>query len=82
MGPGFPNGVIPRKKLSARFCFTINIDSLLQGLERELEEVEQKKQEFEELCEEESQSQGRDLNLEESQVLLWFIRLLDRICLE
>ena len=40
----------------------------INELERELEDVEAKRQEFEERIEEESQSQGRDLELEESQV--------------
>ena len=40
----------------------------IKELERELEEVEDKRREFEERVEEESQSQGRDLELEESQV--------------
>lgn len=40
----------------------------INELERELEEVESKRREFEEQIEEESQSQGRDLQLEESQV--------------
>mgnify|MGYP003692233561 CR=1 FL=1 len=37
-------------------------------MEKELEEVEKKQQEFENQIEEESQSQGRDLDLEENQV--------------
>jgi hypothetical protein len=37
-------------------------------LETELEEIDAKKQEFEDLITEESQSQGRNLQLEESQV--------------
>lgn len=40
----------------------------INELERELEDVESKRREFEERIEEESQSQGRDLELEESQV--------------
>lgn len=40
----------------------------INELEQELEEVESKRKEFEEQIEEESQSQGRDLQLEESQV--------------
>lgn len=40
----------------------------IRELEKELEEVDRKRQEFEERIEEESQSQGRDLDLEESQV--------------
>ena len=40
----------------------------INELERELEDVEAKRREFEERIEEESQSQGRDLELEESQV--------------
>ncbi|XP_072027504.1 structural maintenance of chromosomes protein 1A-like [Amphiura filiformis] len=42
--------------------------SEIRELEQELETVEQKKTEFEEQIEQESQSQGRDLELEESQV--------------
>lgn len=37
-------------------------------MEKELEEVEKKQQEFENQIEEESQSQGRDLDLEENKV--------------
>lgn len=51
---------------------------IFQGLESELEEVEKKKKEFEEIIEEESQSQGRDLNLEESQVSARKIQLVSR----
>ena len=43
-------------------CLQIN------ELEDELEEIEKKRKEFEEMIEEESQSQGRDMNLEENQV--------------
>lgn len=46
-----------------------NHEQEINELERELEEVEAKRREFEERIEEESQSQGRDLELEESQVL-------------
>lgn len=46
-----------------------NHEQEIKELERELEEVEAKRREFEEQIEEESQSQGRDLQLEESQVL-------------
>ena len=46
----------------------IVLSSQINELERELEDVEAKRQEFEERIEEESQSQGRDLELEESQV--------------
>ena len=42
--------------------------SEIRELEKELETVEQKRAEFEEQIEQESQSQGRDLELEESQV--------------
>ncbi len=42
--------------------------SEIRELEQELETVEQKRAEFEEQIEQESQSQGRDLELEESQV--------------
>ncbi|KAL3853466.1 hypothetical protein ACJMK2_017002 [Sinanodonta woodiana] len=45
-----------------------NHEQEIQELDRELQEVERKKQEFEERIEVESQSQGRDLELEESQV--------------
>ncbi|XP_063405474.1 structural maintenance of chromosomes protein 1A-like [Mytilus trossulus] len=45
-----------------------NHEMEIRELEKELEEVDKKRQEFEERIEEESQSQGRDLNLEESQV--------------
>lgn len=44
------------------------IDEQIQEMEKELEEVEKKQQEFENQIEEESQSQGRDLDLEENQV--------------
>lgn len=44
-------------------------------MERELEEVEHLRQEFEERMEEESQSQGRSLQLEESQVTFSLIVL-------
>lgn len=44
------------------------IDDQIQEMEKELEEVEKKQQEFENQIEEESQSQGRDLDLEENQV--------------
>ena len=40
----------------------------IRELEKELEAVEAKRLEYEERIEEESQSQGRDLELEESQV--------------
>lgn len=40
----------------------------MRQLEDELEEVERKRLEYEEKIEEESQSQGRDVNLEDSQV--------------
>ena len=40
----------------------------IKQLEGEMEEVEKKKQEFEAIIEEESQSQGRDFKLEEEQV--------------
>ncbi|KAJ8301830.1 hypothetical protein KUTeg_020817 [Tegillarca granosa] len=40
----------------------------IRELEKELDEVERKRREFEERIEEESQSQGRDMELEESQV--------------
>ena len=40
----------------------------MKELEEELEQVERKRVEFEERIEEESQSQGRNLQLEESQV--------------
>lgn len=40
----------------------------IKELEGELEAIDKKKVEFEERIEEESQSQGRDLELEESQV--------------
>lgn len=46
----------------------IFIDDQIQEMEKELEEVEKKQQEFENQIEEESQSQGRDLDLEENQV--------------
>lgn len=46
----------------------IFIDKQIQEMEKELEEVEKKQQEFENQIEEESQSQGRDLDLEENQV--------------
>jgi hypothetical protein len=46
----------------------MHISSQINELERELEEVDAKRREFEEQIEEESQSQGRDLQLEESQV--------------
>ncbi|KAH3819553.1 hypothetical protein DPMN_121292, partial [Dreissena polymorpha] len=45
-----------------------NHEQEINELERELEEVEAKRREFEEQIEAESQSQGRDLELEESQV--------------
>lgn len=45
-----------------------NHEQEINELERELEDVESKRREFEERIEEESQSQGRDLELEESQV--------------
>ncbi|XP_021341818.1 structural maintenance of chromosomes protein 1A-like [Mizuhopecten yessoensis] len=45
-----------------------NHEQEIRELEQELDEVEKKRQEFEERIEEESQSQGRDLDLEESQV--------------
>ena len=40
----------------------------INQLEEELNEVENKRLEYEEKIEEESQSQGRDMQLEESQV--------------
>ncbi|KAK3102279.1 hypothetical protein FSP39_010179 [Pinctada imbricata] len=45
-----------------------NHEQEIRQLEQELAEVDRKRQEFEERIEEESQSQGRDLDLEESQV--------------
>ncbi|PVD24300.1 hypothetical protein C0Q70_14771 [Pomacea canaliculata] len=45
-----------------------NHEQIIKEMERELEEVEHLRQEFEERMEEESQSQGRSLQLEESQV--------------
>lgn len=45
-----------------------NHEAEIRQLEKELEEVEEKKKEYEKGIEEESQSQGRDLQLEESQV--------------
>ena len=41
----------------------------IRELEKELEAIEAKRLEYEERIEEESQSQGRDLELEESQVI-------------
>uniref|UniRef100_K1Q630 Structural maintenance of chromosomes protein n=1 Tax=Magallana gigas TaxID=29159 RepID=K1Q630_MAGGI len=45
-----------------------NHETEIQEMEKELEEVEKKQQEFENQIEEESQSQGRDLDLEENQL--------------
>ena len=45
-----------------------NHEMEIRELEKELDEVDKKRQEFEERIEEESQSQGRDLDLEENQV--------------
>ena len=51
----------------------------IKELETELETVEAKRAEFEEQIEQESQSQGRDLTLEESQV--WMDCTLYEVCL-
>uniref|UniRef100_A0A8D3D7C6 Structural maintenance of chromosomes protein n=1 Tax=Scophthalmus maximus TaxID=52904 RepID=A0A8D3D7C6_SCOMX len=47
----------------------------MDELDKEMKAVELTKQEFEERMEEEAQSQGQDLTLEENQV--WFVRLLE-----
>ena len=60
--------LITRKSLKQAKKTHDNHEQEIRQLEQELEEVERKRQEFEERIEEESQSQGRDLDLEESQV--------------
>ena len=40
----------------------------IKQLQKELDDVERKREEFEEMCEQESQSQGKDLSLEDGQV--------------
>ena len=40
----------------------------IKQLQKELDDVERKREEFEEVCEQESQSQGKDLSLEDDQV--------------
>ena len=40
----------------------------IESLEQELDEMEEKRKEYEEMIEEESQSQGKDLTLQEGQV--------------
>ena len=40
----------------------------IKGLEKELNDVDEKRQEFEEMVEQESQSQGRELELQDKQV--------------
>ena len=48
----------------------------IKELEKELAEIENKRQDYEGRIEEESQSQGRDLTLEESQVCFTSFRIL------
>ena len=50
----------------------------MDELEKEMLSVEKARQEFEERMEEESQSQGRDLTLEENQVSSWGLGGLER----
>ncbi len=40
----------------------------IKQLQKELDDVEKKREEFEEICEQELQSQGKDLSLEDDQV--------------
>ena len=57
--------------LFCKFQFLIIFWEQIRQLEKELEEVEEKKKDYEKGIEEESQSQGRDLQLEESQVSIY-----------
>ncbi|CAI9721520.1 maintenance of chromosomes 1A-like [Octopus vulgaris] len=57
-----------KKSLKATKKTHDNHEAEIHQLEKELEEVEEKKREYEKGIEKESQSQGRDLQLEESQV--------------
>ena len=41
----------------------------IKQLQKELDDVERKREEFEEMCEQELQSQGKDLSLEDDQVI-------------
>ena len=41
----------------------------IKQLQKELDDVERKREEFEEMCEQELQSQGKDLSLEDGQVI-------------
>ncbi len=43
-------------------------ESDIRQLQKELNDVERKREEFEEMCEQELQSQGKDLSLEDDQV--------------
>ena len=40
----------------------------IKQLQKELDDVERKKEEYDEMCEQESQSRGKDLSLEDGQV--------------
>ncbi|KAL5014287.1 hypothetical protein ScPMuIL_008557 [Solemya velum] len=57
-----------RKSLKSAKKTHDNHEQEINELEKELEDVERKRQEYEERMEEESQSQGRDMELEESQL--------------
>lgn len=55
------------------------LDVQIKELENELREVEQKWEEYEEQLKEESQSQGKNMHLEESQVCIVCLMNIDGV---